>query len=117
MERVVSLKVLCTHCIVPALETVDANKHYSIATIEYAAKGGDGYNFSGAHIEEYSDKDIDVFVKYFRKLSPVAPTLEERIVFVQSPQAQIQPASTGHGSTTTAISSVVIAALSLLLIT
>lgn len=117
MQRVVSLKVLCTHCIVPALEKVDASKYYSIATLEYAAKGGDGYNFTGAHIGEYGEKDIDVFVKHFRKLSPVAPTLEERIVFVQSPQAQIQPASTGHGTTTTAISSIVIAALSLLLIT
>lgn len=88
MERVVSLKTLCTRCIVPALEVVDVNKHYTIVTIEYIAKGGDGYDFSGADVLEYGDKDIDAFVEYFRKLSPVAPTIEDRIVFDQTPQAQ-----------------------------
>ncbi|XP_077485789.1 snake venom 5'-nucleotidase-like isoform X2 [Amblyomma americanum] len=88
MERVVSLKTLCTHCIVPALEVVDVNEHYTIVTIEYIAKGGDGYDFSDADILEYGDKDIDAFVEYFRKLSPVAPTIEDRIVFVNTPQAQ-----------------------------
>ncbi|CAN8028950.1 unnamed protein product, partial [Ixodes persulcatus] len=49
--RVISLKTLCTKCQVPVYKDVLPEKMYTIVTIDFVAKGGDGF----AKAEQYGE--------------------------------------------------------------
>lgn len=53
-QRVDSLAILCTNCTVPRFEPVKDDALYSIGLLSFIAKGGAGYNFSGATLVDTS---------------------------------------------------------------
>ncbi|XP_077527257.1 protein 5NUC-like [Haemaphysalis longicornis] len=79
--RVVSLKILCTNCSVPVYEDVNDCLVYSIVTTSFMAYGGDGFKFE-PNITKYTEgvSAVDVFVKYFGKISPVKTPEEGRVI-------------------------------------
>lgn len=80
LHRVVEVKVLCSQCDVPQLETLDETKTYRVVVVDFLANGGDGYDmFVDKSIEKFEVDDIDVFVEYLTKKSPIHPAVEWRI--------------------------------------
>ncbi|KAM7285236.1 5'-nucleotidase-like [Ixodes scapularis] len=78
-NRVTTLKVLCTKCLVPVYEDVADHKNYTIVTNNFVAKGGDGF----AKAESYGEAgpiDLDVLVEYIGKMSPIKTPIEGRII-------------------------------------
>ncbi|XP_029839027.2 5'-nucleotidase-like [Ixodes scapularis] len=78
-NRVTSLKVLCTKCLVPVYQNVADDKNYTIVTNTFVAKGGDGF----AKAENYGEAgpiDLDVLVEYIGKMSPIKTPIEGRII-------------------------------------
>ena len=83
-QRVVEAKVLCAQCLVPELENVNETKLYKIVMLDFLASGGDGYEmFKGKTVQKYETLDIDVFVEYLKKKSPIHPAVEWRITIKQ----------------------------------
>lgn len=83
-QRVVEAKVLCAQCLVPELENVNQTKLYKIVMLDFLASGGDGYEmFKGKTVQTYETLDIDVFVEYLKKKSPIHPAVEWRITIKQ----------------------------------
>ncbi|XP_040074607.1 snake venom 5'-nucleotidase [Ixodes scapularis] len=77
--RVISLKTLCKKCQVPVYKDVVPEEMYTIVTIDFVAKGGDGF----AKAEQYGESgpvDFDVLVKYIEKMSPIKTPIEGRII-------------------------------------
>lgn len=73
LERVTSLTI--------AGKPYDAKKTYLLATSDFLAAGGDGYDmFAENKVHgEYSSFD-DILIKYIKKHSPISPKIEGRIV-------------------------------------
>ncbi|CAN8011239.1 unnamed protein product, partial [Ixodes pacificus] len=78
-NRVTSLKVLCTKCLVPVYEDVADDKNYTIVTNNFVAKGGDGFA-KAANYGEAGPIDLDVLVEYIGKMSPIKTPIEGRII-------------------------------------
>jgi 5'-nucleotidase len=79
-ERVVEAQVRCARCMFPALEPIDESKLYRVILQDFLANGGDGFNmFVGQSIQKIDIRDLEVLVKYFKKKSPVHPSIEGRI--------------------------------------
>ncbi|XP_077528278.1 protein 5NUC-like [Haemaphysalis longicornis] len=86
-SRVISMKILCANCSVPVYEDVDDCMQYSIVTSAFIANGGDGYKFD-ANVTKRTDgiSGVDVFVDYFRKMSPVKTPQEGRVIVLELPE-------------------------------
>lgn len=57
--RVASLKILCTRCRVPKLESVVEARYYNIITTRYVAQGGSGYVFGpSVRIEHHGELEV-----------------------------------------------------------
>lgn len=79
-SRVVDAKVLCAQCSVPELQNIDASKKYRIIMQDFLANGGDGFHmFAGKSILKTEDFDLDVWVQYLKKKSPVYAAIEWRV--------------------------------------
>ncbi|CAH1800913.1 unnamed protein product [Owenia fusiformis] len=86
-KRVVSIKVTCADCLVPALETLDLTKHYKVVMPDYVANGGDGYSMvRDDKIQHFAigDIDSDVLERYVRKMSPITAGVQSRITITNS---------------------------------
>ena len=80
-NRVVDAKVLCTKCHVPHLIPINMDQKYRILMQEFLAGGGDGYSmFKGKTIKVLDIKDLDVFVSFLKKKSPIYPAVESRVI-------------------------------------
>lgn len=78
--RVVDAKVLCAQCMIPELENIVETKMYKIVTQDFLANGGDGFEmFKERTVDEFDVLDIEVFVEYLKKKSPIHPAVEWRI--------------------------------------
>lgn len=83
-QRVVEAKVLCAQCLVPELENINETKLYKVVMLDFLAAGGDGYEmFKEKTVQKYEKLDIDVFVEYLTKKSPIHPAVEWRITIKQ----------------------------------
>lgn len=86
-RRVASLKILCANCSVPVYKPVRHNNVYSIVTTSFIASGGDGFKFgSGVTKRTEGVSAIDVFSKYFSKISPVKTPEEDRVIVLNLPK-------------------------------
>lgn len=88
-DRVWDVKVKTAN----GFESIDLTKTYSVATNAFVADGGDGYTvFKKAkdegRIHELLIVDYEILVDYFTKNSPVAPTVEGRILAETEPVQQ-----------------------------
>ncbi|QCJ44152.1 hypothetical protein FAY30_20830 [Bacillus sp. S3] len=74
-------------------EPINLNKVYSVATNAFVADGGDGFSMfkkakDAGRIHELLLVDYEILTEYFTKNSPVAPTVEGRILTGEEPQVQ-----------------------------
>lgn len=88
-ERIVSVEVMQGSEYV----ALDLQKMYFAATNTFTAKGGDNYAMLGAasaegRLSEPGIVDFQMFIDYIESLDNVNPTIEGRIVDVNSPSAQ-----------------------------
>jgi 5'-nucleotidase len=74
--RVVEVKVRCADCATPAMVNLDLAKKYRIVMQDFLANGGDGYRmFIGKSILKTEDYDLDVFVDFLKKKSPITSAI------------------------------------------
>nr|ABS30897.1 5'-nucleotidase/putative apyrase isoform 2 precursor [Ornithodoros kalahariensis] len=89
-KRVVSLRILCTQCVVPRYEIVRRNETYRIATTSYIANGGDGFEFDEEVIRETKGVvDSEVYLPYIMKMSPLKTPVEGRVLIRNYPKPVI----------------------------
>lgn len=82
--RVIEAKVLCAKCQIPELQPLDKSQMYKVVTQDFLVNGGDGYEmFMGKSVQKFDALDIDTFVQYLKKKSPVYPSVEWRITIKQ----------------------------------
>ncbi|SFB20079.1 MULTISPECIES: Ig-like domain-containing protein [unclassified Bacillus (in: firmicutes)] len=73
-------------------EKLDLTKNYNVATNAYVADGGDGFSVlkkakDDGRMKELLVVDFEVLSNYFEKNSPVAPTVEGRIIAAKAKPA------------------------------
>lgn len=79
-SRVVDAKVLCSKCYVPELVEIVMDEKYRILMQDFLAGGGDGFEvFKGKTIKVLDILDLDVFVTFLKKKSPIHPAVEWRV--------------------------------------
>lgn len=79
-NRVVAIKVLCSLCTLPEWESFNASANYKILMPENLAKGADGFTMFYDFIEETLEfSELDAFLAYLKKKSPIYPAVEWRI--------------------------------------
>lgn len=80
-QRVVDAKVLRTRCDYGECFNVNATKLYKIITQDFLSNGGDGYEmFKDKPTMRTDALDLDIFIQYLKKTSPVNPSIEGRII-------------------------------------
>ncbi|WP_249745511.1 5'-nucleotidase C-terminal domain-containing protein [Mesobacillus boroniphilus] len=73
---------------------IDLNKSYNVATNAFTANGGDGFTMlktakDEGRIHDLFVVDYEILSEYIEKHSPVAPTVEGRIVAEQTPVEEV----------------------------
>lgn len=79
-DRVRKVKVRCAECSIPEFHDLEMAKTYKIVTNDFLARGGDGFvMFKSAKSKKSNTTDIEVFLRYLGKMSPIFPSVEDRI--------------------------------------
>ena len=83
-SRIASIKVLCSQCYVPELEPVDESKTYKVLMQSILAAGADGFDkvLKNPKAIDLQESDVNVFMEYLKKKSPVHPAVEWRITII-----------------------------------
>lgn len=79
MQRLVRVEILCTRCYVPVYEDVRDDTVYSVATTDFLAKGGDGFDVCG-NVSEGGPVEYELLVDYIKQMSPIKAGIEGRVV-------------------------------------
>ncbi|XP_063227371.1 apyrase-like isoform X2 [Bacillus rossius redtenbacheri] len=84
-SRVVSVRVLCDACRVPEYLPLQMDKWYRLALSSFLYEGGDGFTMFLQHGRNHSmgRVDIDVYLQYLAKHSPITQGVDGRIVLHQ----------------------------------
>lgn len=84
-RTVVNVKIRCQACEYPIFEDLVHDQWYRIVVPSFLVNGGDGYhNFKNeSRNHKIGTLDIDHFIKYVTKMSPIIIGIEERITFVK----------------------------------
>lgn len=92
-QRVVSALALCAQCLVPVLEPIDLTKEYKILTVSFISTGGDGYEMlAGNLVKDLGVSEIEVFIEFLKKRSPIYPSVEWRITILNdNPEPSTTP--------------------------
>jgi 5'-nucleotidase len=81
-SRVVSVKVQCAVCRVPAYSELEKNVTYNVLTNDFLARGGDGFHMlEGLKTTSLGITTAEILEQYFKKHSPVYPGVEWRITY------------------------------------
>lgn len=86
-QRVTSLQVRCSECVVPTYYPLRHNETYTVIMTEYILNGGDGFNMIKDNAEDIIELDLSVYHLiewYFSKQSPVFPEVQGRIRLVKN---------------------------------
>lgn len=80
-QRVTEVKVLCAQCDVPELEPMKVDQEYKVIMQSILAAGADGFGeiIGTKLLEDLEESDVNVFLEYLKKKSPVHPAVEWRI--------------------------------------
>ncbi|RZC32901.1 5 nucleotid C domain containing protein, partial [Asbolus verrucosus] len=81
-SRVTSLRLRCRECDVPVYEDLDETKMYRIILPSFLADGGLGFTLFEKYLKHRTrgELDINLFVDYIERRSPVFQEIEGRIV-------------------------------------
>ncbi|KAH7967549.1 hypothetical protein HPB49_025660 [Dermacentor silvarum] len=79
MQRLVLLEILCTRCYVPVYEKVRDDAVYNVATTDFLAKGGDGFDVC-TNVSEGGPIEYELLVDYFKQMSPIKAGIERRVI-------------------------------------
>lgn len=91
-ERVVSALALCAQCSVPILEPIVLTNKYRILTVSFIGSGGDGYSMlENKLVRNLGVTELDVFIEFLKKRSPIYPSVEWRITILNDEQTTDQP--------------------------
>jgi len=99
-QRVTDTKVLCAQCIVPELEALKIDGEYNVILQSTLASGADGYRtiFGSREARDLGDSDVNVFIEYLRKKSPVYPAVEWRITIIPDETPPTEGPTTTQGA-------------------
>lgn len=79
-SRVIAVKALCSKCTIPELEEIKTEQNYKILMPENLANGAEGFSmFAGRTLEVLNESELDAFLNYLQKKSPVYQAVEWRI--------------------------------------
>lgn len=82
-DRVKDVKIRCSKCNDKVYEDLDYSKTYKILLSDYLAKGGDGYvMLVDKPMEVFNKTTPDILMEYIKKMSPIAPLVENRIIII-----------------------------------
>ncbi|GJQ83468.1 hypothetical protein Trydic_g8593 [Trypoxylus dichotomus] len=81
-SRIVSLKIRCRRCHIPAFQKLEPEEYYPIALTLYLAKGGDRHGVIQEHLTDVKrgPRVVDIVSEYISKLSPIILGLDDRII-------------------------------------
>ncbi|KAL6259899.1 hypothetical protein P5V15_009810 [Pogonomyrmex californicus] len=85
-RTVVDVKIRCQACEYPAFEELVDDQWYRIVVPSFLINGGDGYHIfkNESRNHKIGTVDIDHFIKYVAKMSPLFIGTERRIIFIDS---------------------------------
>ncbi|XP_055533444.1 apyrase-like [Wyeomyia smithii] len=80
-QRVLSVEVLCSECMIPKYEPLDALKYYQVVTNSFIAGGGDGFTIfpEFGRTKLTGPVDISAFEEYTKQRSPIVQGVDGRI--------------------------------------
>lgn len=81
-NRISDLKVLCSLCDIPELNEVNKTAEYKILTQSTLIEDKFHDSISNSEVENLNETDINVFLQYLRKKSPVYPAVEWRVTII-----------------------------------
>lgn len=103
-QRVAAIKILCAHCTIPELEPLNVERDYKILMQSVLASGVDGFDaiIKNRIVQDLNESDVNVFINYLKKKSPVHPAVEWRITFVkENSETTTNPETTSNGISST----------------
>lgn len=80
-QRVLSVEVLCSECMVPKYEPLNALKYYRVVTNSFIAGGGDGFSIfpQFGRNKQNGPIDVNALETYAKQRSPVMQGIDGRI--------------------------------------
>lgn len=83
-RTVVDVKIRCQACEYPIFEDLVRDQWYRIVVPSFIVSGGDGYQIfkNNSRNHKIGERDMDYFISYVKKMSPVLTGIERRITFV-----------------------------------
>lgn len=85
-QRVVSAYTRCRRCSSPRYSPLDDDKIYTIVTLDFVIRGGDGFKVIHDHHTDhqpFNEIDSDVFTSYLQSNSPIIKGEEGRITLLE----------------------------------
>ncbi|KAI4472653.1 hypothetical protein M0802_016609 [Mischocyttarus mexicanus] len=82
--RLVDVKIRCRACEVPRYEDINEDEWYRIVLPSFLYNGGDNIHIfkDGGRNHKVGSFDIDLFVKYVQKMSPIIAGIDNRVNFL-----------------------------------
>lgn len=81
-NRISDLKVLCSLCDIPELKEVNKTAEYKVLTQSDSLEDIYHDSISKQKIQNLNETDINVFLQYLRKKTPIYPAVEWRITII-----------------------------------
>ncbi|KAL7045791.1 hypothetical protein ACKWTF_002334 [Chironomus riparius] len=82
-NRITDLKVICSLCDIPELKQVNETAEYKILTQNDLIVDKYHDSISNSEIQNLNETDINIFLQYLRKKSPIYPAVEWRITIIK----------------------------------
>lgn len=102
-SRIADVKVRCAECSKPQLDALDANKNYKV--IMQSAMLTEDYRdvITSSDDVDLNETDINVFLHYVKKKSPIYPAVEDRIKIVDKAETTHKPSAATKTQLSTAL--------------
>ncbi|XP_011253188.1 apyrase isoform X2 [Camponotus floridanus] len=83
-RTVVDVKIRCQACEYPIFEDLVNDQWYRIVVPSFMVSGGDGYYIfkNNSRNHKIGERDMDYFINYVKKMSPILTGVERRTTFV-----------------------------------
>ncbi|CAL1683018.1 unnamed protein product [Lasius platythorax] len=85
-RTVVDVKIRCQDCEYPVYKNLVHDQWYRVIVPSFLISGGDGHQIfkNNSRNHKIGVRDIDYFINYVEKMSPILTGIERRITFVES---------------------------------
>lgn len=88
-NRITDIKVLCSKCNVPELQSVNKTEDYKLIVQSSLISNDYHEVILGSEIQDLDETDINVFLQYLKKKSPIYPAVEWRITINEKNEEEI----------------------------